>query len=285
MVWGLVWIFSLMIFLNPVKYIFIHYAYFWNWRLLPTCPFTSTLNLVHHHPSSSFSLIHIFSILSHLRLAQLHLKLQPPSVIINFIVILHVCSCTPWQCVFLYVHGCFPEIAARVECYTPFFPTTHTHSHTPAVLEDLSEVSWLGPRLGTPLPNHIAASKSSVYISNYTVACGVLEHSGRSPFHLCAVSKPLPHLPYFLPSRLSSIHIYLVIYLFPSGLSLLLFQLAAALICPAIALLWTQHRRAKPTVGGSRIIFDDLFIVLLQFAGFHNIISIQSCLTRRISHG
>ena len=73
---------------------------------------------------------------------------------------------------------------------------THTHTqtdtHTAAVLEYLSEVCWLGLRLGTALPNHIAASKSSVYISNYTVARGVLEYSGRSPFHLCAASTP-PH--------------------------------------------------------------------------------------------
>lgn len=58
------------------------------------------------------------------------------------------------------------------------------------------------------MPNHIAASKSSVYISNYIVARGVLEHSGRSPFHLCAVSTP----PSCLISSLSSLlHPYLFI--------------------------------------------------------------------------
>lgn len=90
-----------------------------------------------------------------------------------------------------------------VVCNTPSTSTRHTytHTHTPAVLEYLSEVSWLGLRLGTALPNHIAASKSSVYISNYIVARGVLEHSGRSPFHLCAVSTP----PACLISSLSSL--------------------------------------------------------------------------------
>lgn len=46
------------------------------------------------------------------------------------------------------------------------------------------------------MPNHTAASKSSVYISNYTAAHGVLELSGRSPFHLCAASSR-PTTPYY----------------------------------------------------------------------------------------
>lgn len=136
--------------------------------------------------------------------------------------------------------------------HTPSASITHTYTHP--VLEYLSEVSWLGLRLGTALPNHIAASKSSVYISNYIVARRVLEHSGRSPFHLCAASNP-PCLAYFSLSP----HFSIFIYLFSSALSLLLFEStvhqATVLICPPISVLWTQHRRAEPTVGGSGIIF------------------------------
>lgn len=136
------------------------------------------------------------------------------------------------------------------KCCTASFFTTHTHTHISHHGVSLRS-ELIRPKTGTALPNHIAASKSSVYISNYIVACGVLEHSGRSAFHLCAESRPLPCSPYFssllFPSSL--------IYLFLSGLSLLLFQStlcwAAVLICPAIFVLWTQHRRAKPTVGGA----------------------------------
>lgn len=88
----------------------------------------------------------------------------------------------------------------------PPFYITYTHTHTQVVVEYLSEVSWLGLRLETALPNHIAASKSSVYISNHMVACGVLEHSGSSPFHLCALpTHTHPHPPpfaLFFPSPL-----------------------------------------------------------------------------------
>lgn len=73
-------------------------------------------------------------------------------------------------------------------------PLTHTSRLGVSLRSEL-----IRPKTGTALPNHIAASKSSVYISNYIVACGVLEHSGRSAFHLCAESRPLPLLPYFSP--------------------------------------------------------------------------------------
>lgn len=54
-----------------------------------------------------------------------------------------------------------------------------------------------------------------MYICNYTVARGVLEHSGRSPFRLCAVSLPftclaLPLQPH-PPSVSSLLHPYLFV--------------------------------------------------------------------------
>lgn len=121
--------------------------------------------------------------------------------------------------VFLFFWHILLKLVVRGEhkCVSPFW--TYTHIHTATAVEQLSEVSWLGSGLGTALPNHIAASKSSVYISNYMVACGVLEHSGRPSFHHSAVSIPA-YLPHFSP--LSS---KILIYLFPSFLSLLLFRL------------------------------------------------------------
>lgn len=79
-----------------------------------------------------------------------------------------------------------------------FFTPPSRHTHTSRLGVSLRS-ELIRPKTGTALPNHIAASKSSVYISNYIVACGVLEHSGRSAFHLCAESRPLPLLPYFSP--------------------------------------------------------------------------------------
>lgn len=164
-------------------------------------------------------------------------------------------------------------------CYTPSISSRHTYTHTPAVLEYLSEVSWLGPRLGTALPNHIAASKSSVYISNYIVAHGVLEHSGRSPFHLCAVSRPPPslhthahtHFPYFFPLFPSPLFLHPYLFISIS----LIFVVVSVDRAPSggthlpadLRPLNSASQGRADRRGGSGIIFDDLFIVLLQFAG------------------
>lgn len=78
------------------------------------------------------------------------------------------------------------------------------------------------------------------------VACGVLEHSGKPPFHLCALHIPA-YLPHFVP--LTQTCLYLFIYLFPRALSLLLLRSTArwatALISPTTCVLWTWHGRGK----------------------------------------
>lgn len=81
-------------------------------------------------------------------------------------------------------------------CCIASFLTTHTPTRISRRGVSLRS-ELIRPKTGTALPNHSAASKSSVYISNFIVACGVLEHSGRSAFHLCAESRPLPHSPNF----------------------------------------------------------------------------------------
>lgn len=119
-------------------------------------------------------------------------------------------------------------------------------THTPALLEDLSDVSWLGLRLGTALPNHVAASKSSVYISNYIVACGVLERSGRASFHLCAVSS--------YPVSSASPSPLLCPYLFIS-LSLIFVVWVDRALCYSTHLLADRHPLNSAFLGKADSIF------------------------------
>lgn len=144
-----------------------------------------------------------------------------------------------------------------------FFHHTHTHTQTCISRRGVSLRSELiRPKTGTALPNHIAASKSSVYISNYIVACGVLEHSGRSAFHLCAESRPLPHLPYF-----SSL-------LFPPALFIYFRQ---AYLCCCFSRLCAEHQRSF----ARRSSFFELSIAgqswPLGAAGSSLMISLLSC--------
>lgn len=157
-------------------------------------------------------------------------------------------------------------------------PSEHTHMHTPTAVKQLSEVSWLGPGLGTALPNHIAASKSSVYISNYMVACGVLDHSGRPSFHHFAVSIPA-YLPHFPPLS-SKILIYLFIHSYLCCCFGWLCGLSSSTHLPnnLHSLNWASWATASSP--GQRNHFYDLFLVYLQFAEVQNIKSVHTCIKK-----